>query len=175
MVVPSGTYARARGRHCVAFFCHPDSDACLPPLPPRVVAAPPPITVPHPHLTLHHRLMNAAHHLQKRFRETYAWLARSSGKGFHSPLARRRTTPWGTLPKEIRCKIRSDCICLLLIAWDARYIRRIVMRFGMVSHLFCVIHLLSRFLWDFNYFRGRTVGVVKIKAGESEELTSRSI
>ncbi|KAH9642409.1 hypothetical protein HF086_007541, partial [Spodoptera exigua] len=73
VVVPTGAYARARGRHCVAFFCHPDNDAVLPPLPLRAVAAPaPPSFTPHPHLTLHHRLLNAAHHLQKRFRETYA-------------------------------------------------------------------------------------------------------
>lgn len=73
VVVPPGEYARARGRHCVAFFCHPDTDAQLPPLPLRAVAAPPPPTfTPHTHLTLHNRLLNAAHHLQKRFRETYA-------------------------------------------------------------------------------------------------------
>ncbi|KAL4706819.1 hypothetical protein ACJJTC_010053 [Scirpophaga incertulas] len=74
VVVPAGTYARARGRHCVAYFCHPDDGVTLPALPPRAapVAAPPPPYVPHVHLTLHHRLLNAAHHLQKRFRETYA-------------------------------------------------------------------------------------------------------
>ena len=73
VVVPPGEYARARGRHCVAFFCHPDLDAVLPPLPIRAVAAaPPPTFTPHTHLTLHNRLLNAAHHLQKRFRETYA-------------------------------------------------------------------------------------------------------
>ncbi|XP_026484570.1 uncharacterized protein LOC113392378 [Vanessa tameamea] len=72
VVVPSGTYARARGRHCVAFFCHPDNDAVIPALS-RVAPAPaPPVFTPHTHLTLHHRLLNAAHHLQKRFRETYA-------------------------------------------------------------------------------------------------------
>lgn len=71
VVVPSGTYARARGRHCVAFFCHPDSDAVIPPLS-RAPAPAPPAFTPHPHLTLHHRLLNAAHHIQKRFRETYA-------------------------------------------------------------------------------------------------------
>ncbi|CAB3262193.1 unnamed protein product [Arctia plantaginis] len=73
VVVPSGAYARARGRHCVAFFCHPDNDAVLPTLPLQAAAAPPPPAfTPHTHLTLHHRLLNAAHHLQKRFRETYA-------------------------------------------------------------------------------------------------------
>ncbi|XP_045761716.1 2-oxoglutarate-Fe(II) type oxidoreductase ppzD [Maniola jurtina] len=73
VVVPTGTYARARGRHCVAFFCHPDKDAVIPPIAPRAVPAPaPPAFTPHVHLTLHHRLMNAAHHIQKRFRETYA-------------------------------------------------------------------------------------------------------
>ncbi|CAD0195610.1 unnamed protein product [Chrysodeixis includens] len=73
VVVPSGAYARARGRHCVAFFCHPDNEAVLPPLPLRAPPdAPPPAFTPHTHLTLHHRILNAAHHLQKRFRETYA-------------------------------------------------------------------------------------------------------
>ncbi|XP_013183429.2 uncharacterized protein LOC106129419 [Amyelois transitella] len=73
VVVPSGTYARARGRHCVVFFCHPDKDAKLPVLPPRAAPLPaPPTFTPHVHLTLHHRLLNAAHHIQKRFRETYA-------------------------------------------------------------------------------------------------------
>ncbi|CAG9783149.1 unnamed protein product [Diatraea saccharalis] len=73
VVVPPGTYARARGRHCVAFICHPDNDAKLPTVPPRAAPAPaPPTFTPHAHLTLHHRLLNAAHHLQKRFRETYA-------------------------------------------------------------------------------------------------------
>lgn len=72
VVVPQGTYARARGRHCVAFFCHPDKDANLPTLPPRAVPTPTPTPVYTPHLTLHHRLLNAAHHLHKRFRETYA-------------------------------------------------------------------------------------------------------
>ncbi|KAG6462103.1 hypothetical protein O3G_MSEX013058 [Manduca sexta] len=73
VVVPAGAYTRARGRHCVAFFCHPDADAALPALPLRAPAAPaPPPYTPHAHLTLHHRLLNAAHHLQKRFRETYA-------------------------------------------------------------------------------------------------------
>ncbi|XP_049886927.1 uncharacterized protein LOC126381481 [Pectinophora gossypiella] len=73
VVVPSGAYARARARHCVAFFCHPDNDAKLPTLPLRAAPAPPPpVFTPHTHLTLHHRLLNAAHHLQKRFRETYA-------------------------------------------------------------------------------------------------------
>ncbi|CAK1599580.1 unnamed protein product [Parnassius mnemosyne] len=75
VVVPSGAYARARGRHCVAFFCLPDSGAALPPLPARPPTAPPPPACPahaHAHLTLHHRLLNAAHHLHKRFRETYA-------------------------------------------------------------------------------------------------------
>lgn len=73
VVVPSGTYARARGRHCVAFFCHPDDDAALPTLPLKAVPNPaPPTFTPHTHLTLHNRLLNAAHHLQKRFRETYA-------------------------------------------------------------------------------------------------------
>ncbi|CAH4017184.1 UPF0676 protein C1494.01-like [Pieris brassicae] len=70
VVVPSGMYARARGRHCVAFFCHPDKDATVPPL--IIPLAPtPPVCAP-PHLSLHHRLLNAAHHIQKRFRETYA-------------------------------------------------------------------------------------------------------
>ncbi|XP_026764759.1 uncharacterized protein LOC113523090 [Galleria mellonella] len=73
VVVPSGTYARARGRHCVAFFCHPDKDAALPTLPLRAAPIPaPPTFTPHTHLTFHHRLLNAAHHIQKRFRETYA-------------------------------------------------------------------------------------------------------
>ncbi|XP_063831761.1 uncharacterized protein LOC135080966 [Ostrinia nubilalis] len=73
VVVPSGTYARARGRHCVAFFCHPDNDAQLPTLPLQAAPAPaPPAYTPHAHITLHNRLLNAAHHLQKRFRETYA-------------------------------------------------------------------------------------------------------
>ncbi|XP_063546071.1 uncharacterized protein LOC134753966 [Cydia strobilella] len=73
VVVPSGTYARARGRHCVAFFCHPDTEAELPTLPLRAVPVPaPPVFTPHTHLTFHHRLLNAAHHIQKRFRETYA-------------------------------------------------------------------------------------------------------
>ncbi|KAG7304049.1 hypothetical protein JYU34_010975 [Plutella xylostella] len=72
VVVPSGTYARARGRHCVAFFCHPDNDAMIPIVPPRPAAPDAPACVPHAHLTLHNRLMNAAHHLQKRFKETYA-------------------------------------------------------------------------------------------------------
>ncbi|XP_013144512.1 PREDICTED: UPF0676 protein C1494.01-like [Papilio polytes] len=72
VVVPSGAYARARGRHCVAFFCHPDSEATLPKFPPLPIAPTPPPPVFTPHLTLHHRLLNAAHHLQKRFRETYA-------------------------------------------------------------------------------------------------------
>lgn len=73
VVVPSGTYARARGRHCVAFFCLPDNDAKLPTLPLKAAPAPaPPAFTPHTHLTLHNRLLNAAHHLQKRFRETYA-------------------------------------------------------------------------------------------------------
>ncbi|RVE43518.1 hypothetical protein evm_011852 [Chilo suppressalis] len=73
VVVPSGAYARARGRHCVEFFCHPDNDAKLPNLPPRAAPAPaPPTYTPHAHITLHHRLLNAAHHLHKRFRETYA-------------------------------------------------------------------------------------------------------
>lgn len=73
VVVPSGAYARARGLHCVAYFCHPDKDAVFPTLPIRAAACPPPpVFTPHTHLTLHHRLLNAAHHLQKRFRETYA-------------------------------------------------------------------------------------------------------
>ncbi|CAG9575645.1 unnamed protein product [Danaus chrysippus] len=73
VVVPSGTYARARGRHCVAFFCHPDNEAIIPPLALRPAPVPaPPAFTPHTHLTLHHRLLNAAHHIQKRFRETYA-------------------------------------------------------------------------------------------------------
>ncbi|XP_041974386.1 2-oxoglutarate-dependent dioxygenase htyE [Aricia agestis] len=70
VVVPSGAYKRARGRHCVAFFCHPDKDAVIPPLTARPAVAPPPAYLPP--LTLHHRLLNAAHHIQKRFRETYA-------------------------------------------------------------------------------------------------------
>ncbi|KAJ2946541.1 hypothetical protein O0L34_g12596 [Tuta absoluta] len=73
VVVPESTYARAHGRHCVAFFCHPDNHAQLPTLPLKPPSiAPPPTFTPHTHLTLHHRLLNAAHHLQKRFRETYA-------------------------------------------------------------------------------------------------------
>ncbi|GBP41747.1 2-oxoglutarate-dependent dioxygenase htyE [Eumeta japonica] len=74
VVVPSGAYARARGRHCVAFFCHPDKDCVMPTLPPRIAPPPPPAYAPHAHvhLTLHHRLLNVAHHLHKRFRETYA-------------------------------------------------------------------------------------------------------
>ncbi|NP_001164469.1 flavone synthase I [Bombyx mori] len=73
VVVPAGSYARARSRHCVAFFCHPDNDAVLPALPIRAAPVPaPPAFTPHPHLTLHHRLLNAAHHIQKRFKETYA-------------------------------------------------------------------------------------------------------
>ncbi|XP_013166853.1 PREDICTED: UPF0676 protein C1494.01-like [Papilio xuthus] len=73
VVVPSGAYARARARHCVAFFCHPDDNATLPKFPQLPILAPaPPPPVFTPHLTLHHRLLNAAHHLQKRFRETYA-------------------------------------------------------------------------------------------------------
>ncbi|KOB71861.1 Flavone synthase I [Operophtera brumata] len=70
--VPTGAYARARGRHCVAYFCHPDNDAILPPLPLRVAPAPAPLPFAPVHITLHHRLLNAAHHLQKRFKETYA-------------------------------------------------------------------------------------------------------
>ncbi|KAI5642472.1 2OG-Fe(II) oxygenase superfamily domain-containing protein [Phthorimaea operculella] len=73
VVVPESTYARAHGRHCVAFFCHPDNHAQLPTLPLKPPSiAPPPTFTPHTHLTLHHRLLNAAHILQKRFRETYA-------------------------------------------------------------------------------------------------------
>ncbi|XP_045510514.1 2-oxoglutarate-dependent dioxygenase htyE-like [Colias croceus] len=71
VVIPDGTYARARGRHCVAFFCHPDEGATVPTLAMAPTPAPPTFT-PHTHITLHHRLLNAAHHIQKRFRETYA-------------------------------------------------------------------------------------------------------
>lgn len=93
VVVPSGTYARARGRHCVAFFCHPDKDAVIPVMS-RVAPAPaPPVFTPHTHLTLHHRLLNAAHHIQKRFKETYAWLVLDNGKDTYKNLARRHAAP----------------------------------------------------------------------------------
>lgn len=74
VVVPAGAYARAHGRHCVAFFCHPDKEADLPDIPPRVTPAPvpPPVFVPPPPFSLHVRLLNAAHHLHKRFREACA-------------------------------------------------------------------------------------------------------
>lgn len=108
VVVPSDNYARARGRHCVAFFCHPDNDAQLPTLPPACTTSPtPPALAPHPHVTLHNRIMNAAHHIQKRFKETYAWLSRSGGKhaSYELPVA-----SWNTAPKSQLLKLIEDWI-----------------------------------------------------------------
>lgn len=108
VVVPLDNYARARGRHCVAFFCHPDNDAQLPSLPLTCTPSPaPPTLTPHTHVTLHNRIMNAAHHLQKRFRETYAWLSRSGAKhaSYELPVA-----SWSTAPKFQSLKLIEDWI-----------------------------------------------------------------
>lgn len=116
VVVPSDNYARAHGRHCVAFFCHPDNDAQLPTLPLTCAPSPaPPVLPPHPHVTLPNRIMNAAHHLQKRFRETYAWLSRSSGKhaSYEFPVA-----SWHTAPKFQSLKLIEDWI---IFHWQRTY------------------------------------------------------
>lgn len=110
VVVPSDNYARARGRHCVAFFCHPDNDAKLPTLPLTCAPSPaPPVLAPHVHVTLPNRIMNAAHHLQKRFRETYAWLSRSGDKhaSYEFPVV-----SWNTAPKFQSLKLIYDWIAL---------------------------------------------------------------
>ncbi|XP_066991769.2 uncharacterized protein [Anabrus simplex] len=78
VVVPEQPMTRCRGRHCVAFFVHPDNDTPIEPIKSPVLAEQPvatkqpaPLTTSKP-ASKHGTIYTAYQHLQMRFRETYA-------------------------------------------------------------------------------------------------------